>query len=136
MPREGEPPKSAKVALKQVCKIRIIKPVPKEHVSRQTARLFWGCDAPDCNRTYTEQRNLLRHKKESHGPPEHQCPCGNFFKRLEYLISHQEKCRRRHAATQTDYTLDYSVQELATSFQPGITGANGQRCHATAADPN
>jgi hypothetical protein len=55
MPREGEPPKAAKLALNQLCKIRIVKPVPKENKSRPTARHFWGCDEPNCNRTYTLQ---------------------------------------------------------------------------------
>jgi hypothetical protein len=109
MPREGEPSKSAKNALKEWCKVRIIKPTPVESFHRATARLTWCCDIPECSKYYSTYRSLQRHRKECHEPPGHRCRCGLTFKRLEYLIGHELKCRRKEIGTQTEPISDQSV---------------------------
>jgi hypothetical protein len=102
MPREGEPSRKAKSLLKDWCKVRITPGIATDKPHRPTAKLWWSCEFPECNRTYTTQRSLIRHKKETHDPPGHHFACGLSFKWLEYLMGHQDKCNKWHAGTQTD----------------------------------
>jgi hypothetical protein len=107
MPKEGEPSRKSKELLKNICKVRIVKPTPKEDHHRPTARLFWGC-YNECNKTYTCYRSLQRHWREAHKPPTHKCGCGNEFKRLEYLLYHQQKCIKRNICMQTVNDIEHN----------------------------
>jgi hypothetical protein len=121
MPKEREPSRKAKSLLKDWCKVRIIPGISTDKPHRPTAKLWWSCEVANCNRTYTTQRSLIRHKKETHDPPGHHCACASSFKRLEYLMIHQDKCGKRHAGTQTDdHTIDNKCvlcyKKLLTQF--------------------
>jgi hypothetical protein len=109
MPREGEPSRKAKEALKIWCKTKIVTPAHVESAHRPTARLSWSCDVEECGKFYTSYRSMIRHKREAHEPPTHRCACGTIFKRLEYLIMHEQKCLKKVAATQTDPIADQSA---------------------------
>jgi hypothetical protein len=52
---------------------------------------------------------MVRHKREAHEPPSHRCACGLIFKRLEYLITHEQRCLKKVASTQTDPIADQSA---------------------------
>jgi hypothetical protein len=109
MPREGELSRKSKDQLKMLCKTRIVRPTFRESPSRLVAKLFYSCDVADCGKTYTSPSSLSRHRRELHAPPQHECACGTVFKRLEYLFNHQQRCMKRNATTQTDFTLENSV---------------------------
>jgi hypothetical protein len=119
MPKDGEPHKRAKDALKEWCKVRIIKPTPVETHHRPTTRLTWCCEDTGCNKYYSIYRSLQRHKKECHEPPGHRCGCGQSFERLKYLIAHKQRCRKKEVGTQTEAIADQS-----TTTQTDYTLAN------------
>jgi hypothetical protein len=53
--------------------------------------------------------SIVRHKKEAYELPAHIYSFGLIFKRLEYLITHKQKCLKKVASTQTDPIADNSI---------------------------
>jgi hypothetical protein len=62
MPKEGEPKMAVKKQLKDLVKIKIIKPQVSNTNHRQTAKLYWTCDFSGCTKGYASYKSLYRHK--------------------------------------------------------------------------